>query len=74
MYITLDGQIGFQLKPKDRVTITKSKNRVALVRPPSKTYFEVLRSKLGGANGRRRINPRSSKKQERSFGRDAASG
>jgi NAD+ kinase len=46
VYITLDGQIGFQLKPKDRVTITKSKSRVALVRPPSKTYFEVLRSKL----------------------------
>lgn len=46
VYITLDGQIGFQLKPKDRVSITKSKSRVALVRPPSKTYFEVLRSKL----------------------------
>jgi NAD+ kinase len=46
VYITLDGQIGFQLKPKDRVAITKSKSRVALVSPPSKTYFEVLRSKL----------------------------
>jgi NAD+ kinase len=46
VYITLDGQIGFQLKPNDRVTITKSKSRVSLVRPPSKTYFEVLRSKL----------------------------
>lgn len=46
VYITLDGQIGFQLKPKDRVSITKSKSRVALVSPPSKTYFEVLRSKL----------------------------
>jgi len=46
VYITLDGQIGFQLKPRDRVRITKSKSRVALVRPPLKTYFEVLRSKL----------------------------
>ncbi|MGA8013033.1 MAG: NAD(+)/NADH kinase [Candidatus Acidiferrales bacterium] len=46
VYLTLDGQIGFQLKPTDRVTITKSESRVALVRPPSKTYFEVLRSKL----------------------------
>ncbi|HKV06469.1 MAG TPA: NAD(+)/NADH kinase [Candidatus Acidoferrales bacterium] len=46
VYMTLDGQIGFQLEPKDRVTITKSKNRVVLIRPPSKTYFEVLRSKL----------------------------
>jgi NAD+ kinase len=46
VYITLDGQIGFQLKPKDRVTITQSKSRVALVRPPAKSYFEVLRNKL----------------------------
>jgi NAD+ kinase len=46
VYITLDGQIGFQLKQKDSVTITKSANRVSLIRPPSKTYFEVLRSKL----------------------------
>jgi len=46
VYLTLDGQIGFQLNPKDCVTITKSVNRVALVRPPVKTYFEVLRSKL----------------------------
>jgi NAD+ kinase len=46
VFITLDGQIGFQLKPKDHVTITKSKNRVSLVRPPTKTYFQVLRSKL----------------------------
>jgi NAD+ kinase len=46
VYITLDGQIGFELKANDRVAITRSANRVALVRPPSKTYFEVLRSKL----------------------------
>jgi NAD+ kinase len=46
VYITLDGQIGFELKANDRVVISKSSNRVALVRPPTKTYFEVLRSKL----------------------------
>ncbi len=46
VYITLDGQIGFELKANDRVAITKSSNRVVLIRPPSKTYFEVLRSKL----------------------------
>ena len=46
VYITLDGQSGFQLKPRERVSIRKSKTRVALVRPPSKTYFEVLRNKL----------------------------
>jgi NAD+ kinase len=46
VYVTLDGQTGFQLQPKDRVTITKSEHRVTLVRPPNKTYFEILRSKL----------------------------
>jgi len=46
VYLTLDGQIGFQLAPRDRVSIMKSKHRVVLVRPPSKTYFQVLRSKL----------------------------
>jgi len=46
VYITLDGQMGIQLQPSDRVSVTKSKSRVALVRPPEKTYFEVLRNKL----------------------------
>jgi NAD+ kinase len=45
-YMTLDGQIGFELGPTDRVLITKSENKVTFVRPPRKTYFEVLRSKL----------------------------
>jgi NAD+ kinase len=46
VYITLDGQVGFQLEPKDRVIVTQSTSRVSLVKPPRKTYFEVLRSKL----------------------------
>jgi len=46
VYVTLDGQIGFQLYPRDRISIAKSPHRVILVRPPNKTYFEILRSKL----------------------------
>jgi NAD+ kinase len=46
VYLTLDGQVGFKLEPRDRVAITKSPNRVAFVQSPQKTYFEVLRSKL----------------------------
>jgi NAD+ kinase len=46
VYMTLDGQIGFELGPADRVLIVKSENTVTFVRPPRKTYFEVLRSKL----------------------------
>lgn len=45
-YVTLDGQVGFQLQANDRLTITRSASRVILVRPPNKTYFEVLRNKL----------------------------
>jgi len=46
VYLTLDGQIGIQMEPTDRVVIRKSANKVAFVRPPRKTYFEILRSKL----------------------------
>jgi NAD+ kinase len=46
VHLTLDGQVGFDLQPKDRVVVTRSANHVLLVQPPHKTYFEVLRSKL----------------------------
>ena len=45
-FLTLDGQIGFQLEPKDRVVITKSASKVQFVNPPRLTYYEILRSKL----------------------------
>jgi NAD+ kinase len=46
VYLTMDGQVGFQLEPKDRVAISKSVSRVYFVQSPQKSYFEVLRSKL----------------------------
>src|SRR5271155_3807927 len=46
VFLTLDGQIGFQLEPRDRVVITKSKAKVQFVSPPRLTYYEILRSKL----------------------------
>jgi NAD+ kinase len=45
-YLTLDGQTGTQLGLNHRIAVTKSGNRVKLVRPTDKTYFEILRSKL----------------------------
>ncbi|HEY6464420.1 MAG TPA: NAD(+)/NADH kinase [Candidatus Acidoferrales bacterium] len=45
-YLTLDGQVGFRLDSHDRVSVTQSANRVLLVQPRQKTYFDVLRSKL----------------------------
>ncbi|MFY9689460.1 MAG: NAD(+)/NADH kinase [Candidatus Acidiferrales bacterium] len=46
VYLALDGQISLELAPTDRVRITKSAKRVALLRPPTKSYFQILRSKL----------------------------
>jgi NAD+ kinase len=46
LHLTLDGQVGFDLRCADRVVIRKSPNRVKLVRPPGKSYYDVLRSKL----------------------------
>jgi len=45
-YLTLDGQIGFELAPCDKVVVRRSPSKVSLVRPLRKTYYEVLRSKL----------------------------
>ncbi len=44
--LTVDGQEGFELFINDRVVIRKAQNKLYLVRPPQKTYFEVLRNKL----------------------------
>jgi NAD+ kinase len=44
--LTLDGQVGFPLKPEDRVVIRKSRTSFNLVRPMNRNYFEVLRDKL----------------------------
>ena len=46
VHLTLDGQVGFELRTADLVVIAKSASKVLLVRPPTKTYFEILRSKL----------------------------
>src|SRR5579862_7644106 len=46
VFLTIDGQIGFQLQSKDRIAIVQSANKALFIRPPKKTYFEVLRSKL----------------------------
>jgi len=46
VFLTLDGQVGVELKHGDRVGVTKADSKLRLVRPTRKTYFEVLRNKL----------------------------
>jgi NAD+ kinase len=49
--LTFDGQVGFDFSKDDKVLISKSKERIRLIKSPDQTYFEILRTKLmwGGA-------------------------
>lgn len=51
IYLTLDGQEGFELTDSDRVCVRKSEERVLLVQSPDKNYFDVLRNKLKWGEG-----------------------
>jgi NAD+ kinase len=46
VFLTLDGQTGFVVTPDDRVILRKSDAVLALVEPPNKDYFKLLRDKL----------------------------
>jgi NAD+ kinase len=46
IHLTLDGQVGVELLPEDRVGLVAAPERLRLVRPQQKTYFGVLRDKL----------------------------
>ena len=46
VFLTLDGQVGVELKHGDRVVVTQASTKLRLVRPARKTYFEILRNKL----------------------------
>ncbi len=44
--ITFDGQVGFHLQDNDRIKVSKSENKLRLIKSPSQDYFEILRTKL----------------------------
>jgi NAD+ kinase len=44
--LTLDGQAGFDFLSGDQVVISKSEERIHLIKSPYQTYFEILRTKL----------------------------
>lgn len=46
VYLTLDGQKGVQMQTGDKVRILREQERLKLIQPPQKTYFEILHSKL----------------------------
>ncbi|HME91985.1 MAG TPA: NAD(+)/NADH kinase [Myxococcaceae bacterium] len=45
-YLTFDGQAGLALQPGDRIEVSRSPNRVLLIRNPRLGYFGMLRQKL----------------------------
>ncbi len=46
VYLTLDGQVGFPMKPGDSIEVDRHPDPVRLVRVARRTFFEVLRRKL----------------------------
>jgi NAD+ kinase len=46
LYLTFDGQTGYELRAGDEVQIRCADRRVRLLRPSTRSYFDVLRQKL----------------------------
>jgi NAD+ kinase len=46
VFLTLDGQTGIPMRPADRVRLRRAAERLKLIQPAKKSYFEILRSKL----------------------------
>jgi NAD+ kinase len=46
VYLTLDGQKGLLMESEDRVLIARAAQRLKLIQPHRKSYYEILRSKL----------------------------
>jgi NAD+ kinase len=46
VYLTLDGQKGLLMESEDRVTISRAAERLKLIQPHRKSYYEILRNKL----------------------------
>ena len=47
VYLTLDGQVGQALKPEDRLEIRSAPHHLKLIKAPHRSYFQILRTKLG---------------------------
>ena len=44
--LTLDGQVGFDLKYNDKIMLSKSPYVIRLLKPSNRSYFHILRTKL----------------------------
>ncbi len=46
VYLTLDGQVGFELREEDSITVRRAEMTTSLVSSPNRDYYEILRTKL----------------------------
>jgi NAD+ kinase len=46
LFVTFDGQAGFQLQGGDEIRICRAERTLRLIRPATRSYFAVLREKL----------------------------
>ena len=44
--ISIDGQVGYEISPKDRIIIRRSKQVTRVILSPNKNYYQILREKL----------------------------
>jgi NAD+ kinase len=49
--LTVDGQKSFTLRPEDRVDISRAAEKALIIRSDTRTFYEVLRSKLKWSGG-----------------------
>ena len=52
MILTLDGQEGFEMDPRDKIFIKKSQNAVKMISLEDQSYFKVLKTRLKWSGGR----------------------
>ncbi len=46
IYVTFDGQAGFKVQAGDEIRICRAERMLRLIKPSTRSYFEVLRTKL----------------------------
>ena len=46
VFVTFDGQAGFKLEAGDEISVRRGESPLKLIRPSTRSYFEVLRTKL----------------------------
>lgn len=52
MVLTLDGQEGFEMNPKDKIFIKKSRHNIKMISFEDQSYFNVLKARLKWSGGR----------------------